>query len=472
MHARKKQMAFTLVEMLIVLFIIISVAGIFIPVVLNLVDRNQVPKGASMLENALSVAKSKAVAEKRPFGVRLLAAANNLRTTTGGIGMAWYNQLQYIENPPDYNERWVWSSISPSTTPLVMPFWNSRFSDATSPPAGYDSLNPPNFPTIASLPQMSAAALTWFNANYGAGYNYRAHILFSPIVTSTGWTGLSGVTHFSPATNFQYDDLSPNVVFDGDYIELNDTGELYKIIFVARTPLSPSSTFLLPIPGPPAANARVAYMILDRPLSRDIITPLNGKSNYRIHRSPRVVASLPTIDLPQDVVIDLNPSFLVGGVKNPFDSGTPTTSYMSGVGNGNATSIGSGIITSEISGLTTATAGQTAPLFIDILFSPTGEMLPTSQSGGLVGTGAFFTTGSSGLVALWVHQRGDPNAWAQRTITAAQGNADNQALVSINARTGFISSYPINKIPGPLGPVDPLANARLGKARTSADTGP
>lgn len=463
MKRTSKRMAFTLVEMLIVLFIIVAVAGIFIPVILNLTDRNQVAKGASMLENALHVAKTKAAAEKRPYGIRLLAAANNLRQTASipPIGMAWYNQLQFIENPPDYNDRWVWSSIGTTATPLIIPFWNSRFSDSTSSPVGFDTIGQPNLSTLASLPLIKATTQAYFNANYGVNYNFRQHILFSPIVTSTGWVGQSGVTHFSAATNFQYDEGSPNVVFDGDYIEVDGTGELYKII-EAR-----AGTFLLPIAGAPAPNARVSYLIVDHPLLNDVVTPLNGKTNYRIIRSPRVVASLPTIDLPQDVVIDVNPSFLVAGVKTSTD--TSNTIYMSGIGNGNAppSAIGSGILTTEISGLTTAAANQTAPLFIDILFSPTGEILQTSQSGGIVGQNASFAVGASGLVSLWLHQRGDPNNWAARQITAAQGDADNQALVCVNGRTGFIGSYPVDRNSG-----DPLANARIGKARISADTGP
>ncbi len=459
---------FTLIEILIVLGIIVAVAAIFVPVALNLTERNQVPKAASLLENALSIAKAKAIAERRPHGIRLLAAPDNLRNTTAGRGMAWYDKIQYIENPPDYNERWVWSSIGTSTTPLVLPFWPTRFADPMSPPAGFDTLAQPSFPTVASLPSVNAATAAYFLANYGANYYYRSHILFSPIVTSTGWTGQSGTTHFSPATNFQYDDGSPNVVFDGDMIEILGTGQAYRILY-ARP-----GTIALPTPG----GARVACLILDRPLPTDVYTPTNGKSNFRIIRSPRVISSLPTVDLPQDVVIDCNPSFLVGGVKNPTD--TTGTIFMSGVGNGNLppSAIGSGITTTEISTITTAAANQAAPTFIDILFSPTGEVLPTSQSGGIVapapnpGTqNAAFSVGSSGLIALWLHQRGDPNLWAARQITAAQGNANNQALVSVNARTGFIGSYPINLTPNSLGVVDPLLNARLGKARISADTG-
>lgn len=464
MKRTSKRNGFTLVEILIVVGIIVLVAAIFVPVILNLTDRNQVPKGASLLENALSIAKSKAVELKRPYGVRLLAAANNIRATASGSLMAWYNQLQYIEGPPEYNERWVWSSIGTSTSPVVLPFWNTRFADVTTIPAGYDTIVQPNFPTVASLPSVNAATTAYFNTNYGPGYNYRAHILFSPIVTSTGWTGLSGNTHFSPATNFQYDDGSPNVVFGNDYIELLGTGQIYRILYARPGTIA--------LPGTP--TARVACLILDRPLENEVFTPLNGQSNFRIIRSPRVVPNIPTIDLPQDVIIDVNPSFLVGGVKNPTDASGSI--FMSGVGNGNAppSAIGSGITTSEITGLTTTTPAQAAPMFIDILFSPTGEIIPTSQTNGLVapqGQNATFSVGASGLIALWVHQRGDPNLWAARQITAAQGNADNQALVAINTRTGFIGSYPINLKPGPSG-VDPLYNARAGKERISADTGP
>lgn len=466
---------FTLVEILIVVGIIVLVTAIFVPVILNLTDRNQVPKGASLLENALSIAKTKAVELKRPYGVRLLAAANNTRATASGSMMAWYNQIQFIEGPPEYNERWVWSSIGTSTLPVVLPFWNTRFADPTSLPAGLDTIAQPNItPAVLAAMGIPVAIRTYLDQTFWNvdgdnnpntnPYNFRAHLLFSPIVTSTGWTGLSGNTHFSPATNFQYDDGSPNVVFGNDCIELFGTGQIYRILYARPGTIA--------LPGTP--TARVACLILDRPLENEVFTPVNGQSNFRIVRSPRVVPNIPTIDLPQDVIIDVNPSFLVGGVKNPTDAGGNI--FMSGVGNGNAppSAIGSGITTSEITGLTTTTANQAAPLFIDILFSPTGEIIPTSQTNGLVapqGQNATFSIGASGLIALWVHQRGDPNLWAARQITAAQGNADNQALVAINTRTGFIGSYPINLTPGPSG-VDPLYNARAGKVRISADTGP
>lgn len=466
-----KRSAFTLVEMLIVLGVIATVAAIFIPIVLNMTDRNQVPKGASLLENALSVAKSKAISDKRPHGIRLNIAPSSLRTTASGVGMAWYNQLQYIEIPPDYTERWVWSNIGTTVSPFVLPFWSTRFADCTTSPVGFDSIPVPDMSTIASLPTVSAAVRLQLNNTYGvppntnAPYNFRRHILFCPIVTSTGWTGISGTTHLSPATNFQYNDGSPDLVFAGDSIELNGTGEIYKIIYVSTgSYLLPDST---PASGVPRTS-RVHYLILDRPLTNEVLTPTNGTSNFRVIRSPRVIASLPTIDLPQDVVLDFNPTFLVGGVRNAKD--TSGTIYMSGVGNGNSSpsGTGSGVQTSEITGLTTTTAGLTAPLFIDIMFSPTGEIIATSQNGGLVGAGAGFSVGQSGLIALWLHSRGDPNIWAARQITAAQGNADNQAIVAINGRTGFIGSYPV----APLNvTTDPLANARIGKARISADTG-
>src|SRR5205823_4636424 len=116
---------FTLVEMLIVLGVIATVAAIFVPIALNLSDRNQVPKGASMLENALALAKARAVSEKRPNGVRISLTASNLRTLTSGSSFAWYDELQYIEDPGDYVNAWGWGLTTSGAITVEQPFWNT-----------------------------------------------------------------------------------------------------------------------------------------------------------------------------------------------------------------------------------------------------------------------------------------------------------------------------------------------------------
>ena len=101
------------------------------------------------------------------------------------------------------------------------------------------------------------------------------------------------------------------------------------------------------------------------------------------------------------------------------------------------------------------------------MFSPSGELIPTAQQFGSV-NGPFlgaFNTGPSDILAIWLHAYGDPNLWAARQPTAAQGNADNQALVAVHARTGMIGSYPV-AVPTTYN--DPLAFVRNGIGRKSS----
>jgi len=74
--------------MLIVLGIIVLAVAIMVPISLSMTERNQVPRGATMVESALTVARSQAMASKRPQGIRLVAAADTVRSTSSGIRMA------------------------------------------------------------------------------------------------------------------------------------------------------------------------------------------------------------------------------------------------------------------------------------------------------------------------------------------------------------------------------------------------
>lgn len=450
--------SFTLVEMLIVLFIIVAVAAIFIPVVLNLTDRNQVPKGASILENALHLAKARAVSEKRPNGIRIALTGANLRTLANGTSsFAWYDEIQYIEDPGDYVNAWVWGFSDAGVQTVTQPFWNSPTPSPGVTPAGVDDVT-----VAAAIPNFTAATATGPQTITAASIP-RSQLLFGPIspIVSGGdnnrWTGNSGNSRFTQRMAYNWYARIPVPVQPGDMVEISGVGELYQVVAVSLDQVAGNNNTNVNISGN-ANPIRVPIIVLDRPLSRNIPPSLNGLPNFRIIRQPRAIPSLPPVKLPQDVVLDLTPS-RIGFPAAGSDLDTSNSIYMSNVS--------SGVNVSAITGITTTNPNLIAPDYIDIMFSPSGEMLPTSQifrNGTAVGS---FNVGSSGLIALWLHQRGDPNLWAARQQTAAQGNADNQALVAINARTGFIGSYPVNRQTA-----DPLANARLGKARTSADTGP
>ena len=465
MNTTSRRPGFTLVEMLIVLGVIVTVAAIFVPVALNMSERNQVPKGASMLENALSLAKARAIAGKRPSGIRLNVSGSNLRFTTNGLGFAWYDEIQYIEYPSDYTENWVWGLSGPNVEIVTQPFW-STIAPPVGPAAPYPGAVPLGYDTVT----VTSGPYT-FNALVDSGGTTqsvtvpRQQCLFGPISTLAGsnqWTGNSGGPYRSQRLRVNLLGQSPFSVQPGDRIEINGVGELYTVLFVSTTnfdvSVAPSSRVFAPI------------IVLDRNLSKNVVVPLNGLPNYRVIRQPRIIPALQAMKLPQDVVIDFTPSRF-GMLGAGADLDTTGNAWMSNV------SLGVNLRTLTVAATTyqgisnlTDPSGPTplvAPPYIDIIFSPSGELLPTAQQFTLAGPSlAGFNVGSSGLIALWVHSRGDPNLWAARQITAAQGNADNQAIVAINGRTGFIGSYPINRQT-----LDPLANARLGKNRVSADTG-
>lgn len=465
---------FTLVEILIVLGIIAAVAAIFVPVALNLTARNQVPKAASMLENAMHRAKARAIAEKRPNGIRLVLQDLARRQTGGSLGgFAWYDEIQYIEDPGDFSEHFVWGIADGGTVTMEHPWWSFRRGGSTfGPAAPSPGALPWGIDTITVVPtSYTYAAFNTSGTTTLTVPRARNRLIFGPI-SFADWnpnppktfihptTGaianiVAGDTYRSQRFQFSYSfkptPSSPYTVQVGDSIEILGTGELYRIVSVSTGGVTVS----------PSHNAQVSVLEVDRDLTTNIQPSLNGRPNYRIIRQPRVVASLQPIKLPQDVVIDLTKSRqTILGIPNA-DLDTNNQYFMSGVS--------TGVNLNDISGLTTVTPNLVPPEYIDIMFSASGEIIPTeqvfrpaaNQNGG-------FSVGASGLIALWIHQWGDPNLWANRQATAAQGNADNQAIVAVNARTGFIGSYPMT----PLAiSTDPLNYARIGKARTSADTG-
>jgi hypothetical protein len=307
----------------------------------------------------------------------------------------------------------------------------------------------------------------------------RNMLLFGPI-NSNGWGPTSN--YRAQKLNFKYiDNIHPNnpsafatltaFVQPGDKVEILNTGEIYTV----RSILAVSSSGLIRGQEFTFGNGQVPALELDRPLAQDVLPPQNGRPNYRVIRQPRVIPALQPMKLPQEVVIDLTPTRFplldptyTGGLPAiPADTDRTASIYMSAVSYG--------VEISNCTGVTVAPGpapNPVAPNYVDILFSPSGELIPTSQTFGSLTsspTRGAFATGASDFIALWVHAYGSPDLWADRQPTAAQRNADNQTLVAIHARTGMIGSYPVG-VPGTY--ADPLVFVRTGKGRKSAETGP
>lgn len=490
MTTRNRRPAFTLMEMMIVLAIIVVVAAIMIPASLALTDRSFVPKGASMLESALALAKTRAVAERRPNGIRLVAADLGRRQTVSGQAFAWYDQIQFIEDPGDYVEGFVWgvSDVNvavPQIVPFPQPWWSHN---PPISPLEKAIPNPGDVPLGVDLIDVAAGPFT-YTALVDTGGTVttvtvpRSRLLMGPISLLTPaanqWTALSSTVYKSQRFNFSYIDrqnasVSATVaslqgaVQPGDKVEILGTGEIYTVVSVSAQ-ISGGMVSSLNVNISGVANKQgpitVPLLELDRPLSNDIIPPINGRPNFRVIRQPRAVPAMQPIKLPQEVVIDLTPT-RTNMVPPVPDVDVNSSIYMSGVS--------SGIGITNITGLTVAPGSPPtliAPLYVDIMFSPSGELVPTTQQFGdrVVGPMGAFNTGPLDILAIWLHAYGDPNLWAGRQPTAAQGNADNQALVAVHARTGMIGSYQVGV---PTTYADPLYFVRNGIGRKSSDTGP
>lgn len=116
----RRRRAFTLMELLVVIFIIILISVVALPVVLPAYNHREVSGAGRVLQGALVGAQSRATAIDRPAGIRLLpdpTFAITWNPTTGQINpytILAYNRAIPIESAPDYNEGYC-TPVSPGT---------------------------------------------------------------------------------------------------------------------------------------------------------------------------------------------------------------------------------------------------------------------------------------------------------------------------------------------------------------------
>ena len=382
MCALRRRPAFTLVEMLLVLGVIVLIATLLVPITLRTISRSNVPQAVQQLQILIGQAKTRAMAEKRPQGIRLHPMENSLRTTASGVPLNWYDRVQFIEDPGPFAEGFIWSPVTdpPPGNPKLMrmPMWNSAASGIetfvlTSPPIELTNVD----------------VTAQYIQNNTPGLNFR-RLVYGPF----------GIIPGSPLRKqivpFSFDNAgsaASNFVQVGDYLEIKGVGQLYRIeLLLAGTP-SP--------------------LRLDRPLTQDIEAPVHGFPNYRIIRAPRPVPNMPIKPLASGVIIDLTPPTAGAalGVSDRDTGGGNGSMWMRGV-----------------------SAGYPAPNtllngVVDIMFSPTGQVLAAPAD----------------IMYFWVHTHGNPTAWANREPLSADGNADNQALVVIYCKTGQVASFPVEQ---------------------------
>ena len=126
-HARvpEGRSGFTLVEMLVVLSIILTLAVITVLFMPRFGERQKVPRGASLLQGWLMMAKQRAIRDRTATGVRLQLSAGNL-----------VRDLQYIRKPDDYSPSGLLIGWAPATRTCTfgpgVNLLGSALSDASS----------------------------------------------------------------------------------------------------------------------------------------------------------------------------------------------------------------------------------------------------------------------------------------------------------------------------------------------------
>jgi prepilin-type N-terminal cleavage/methylation domain-containing protein len=87
-----RRRAFTLIELLVVISLILVLVGLLILFVPSALDSAKAADGATMLQQALQIARTRAIRDQRSYGLRLVADP-----TTGHV-----RQVHYIEQPDDF----------------------------------------------------------------------------------------------------------------------------------------------------------------------------------------------------------------------------------------------------------------------------------------------------------------------------------------------------------------------------------
>ena len=397
---------FTLVELMLVMAIVVIIAVVLVPVALRLQERDQVSRGIALLQGLLAEARGRAMAEKKACGIRLIPMNAGQQTTATGIPAFWYDRVQFIEQPGDYNEGWVWAvhqpnPAGPAPKTFPMPAWQYA-----APGPYYPMASAPNMVGLVDVTPFEVAA----NNRIYAPFRYFS-IPSAGILAPSAGAQPQGQIYSNTPFSFVGPVTMPPIVDIGDLIEINGQGQLYQITSI-NSPAGVVPSFITVTP----------------PITRDIMPPMNGWPNYRIIRRPRPIPNLPVQKLPHEVVVDLNtPSNPATGPAAPADRDTNNQIWMRGISQGFPTP-------------------NTAPLIantVDIVFSPSGQVIQAPGD----------------IMYLWLHPAGSPDAWLNRLPTAASSEPENQAILVIYNRTGAVGSFRVNQGPG-----TPWDEARKGRA--------
>jgi prepilin-type N-terminal cleavage/methylation domain-containing protein len=349
--------AFTLIEMLVTIGILLTLAALTVAFLPALSNYQKVQQAASRLQGWLLTAKQRALRDQFPRGIRLNVVSDPFYGTV-------VREVQYIEQPDDFSQGTITFTSSTNTATV---------STDTDLAGGFD-------------PSGTGANSTLWPVQVGDYLQIPGHTSATPVFRITGVTSVN------------------------------------------QSPKNQITT----------ANPT-----------------LNGTSGgpYTIIRAPRVLTGEPVLQLPQDVVIDLNNvnvgagSSLIKGDVGGTGVGITNASNASPIvitSTGHNLSTGAQVFISGVAGNTNAngyftityvdpnnfslngstgnamyTSGGTwAAVNYDVVFAPSGSV---TRAGG-----------QSGKIILWM-----------RDVTQDTPNPGTMFFVVIYTRTGTIAVHPV-----------------------------
>lgn len=397
--------AFTLVELLVVLGLMLLLAALAVAFVPSMAQRQNTWRGSDRTTQWLVVARQWAKRDQRPTGVRL-QLGNSLPNKTLP-NLAWVTSLQYIQQPDDFIAQPGPTIAAGSTLPANNP--NVRRIQIVLDPAGTGTFNtvvlerlpswfrPPILQVGSLVPPGPVVPPPDFSGGSGGSFCAPLGAPYLPFLGSNNmslWPVQASIYSTPPYPPPFYLPPPPPATLvgqAGDYVEIGGGGQIHQISSItsfsyAANPSIPNDQpGPDPVPGvaPIAGNSVLEANCLkfNSPFpqatnSSGSYVYGTGTTNYRIIRGPRILAGEQDLQLPQDVAIDLNLSKLAVAY-NPYN-----------------------------------------PSFVDILFGSTGQV---------VGGGA-----ATDKIILFVRDV---------TKTGLQGDL---TLLTVNCRTGLVGAQKVD----------------------------
>jgi prepilin-type N-terminal cleavage/methylation domain-containing protein len=263
MNERRRARAFTLVEMLVAIALVLVLAGMALLVVPSATDGQATVSAASQLQQWIEIAKGRAARDRAPRGIRLLPNPNTSQPT-------YVANLEYLEQPDFYDMGFVPSASAAGA---------NSFATATV-----------NTVTLPGPPPYTVTRVEFTNA-------------------SKKLTGSLPITAAN-ASLFPVQGANKSTVTPCDYLELN--GIAYKIDLVAPAPPVSKSAAKRPYTLTLVTSSTTWYaQPSTTPPPPNMVT-----TNYRIIRRPRPIGDDP-MEMPQNIVIDVTPRFVGSAAPAP-----------------------------------------------------------------------------------------------------------------------------------------------------------